>query len=268
MDTKAIVGAAVAALSQDPYTFLYLDEKTGKKKRRVVQFIRPAKEMKEVYESKGKGSWTTDAKTEASGAIIVKNDKEYLRAYPCAEDASGYSDVGKVFSLDKVEKLEKLTIKETAGDLIAMGKASDFDLIIQGCNCFNTMGSGLAAQIRKEFPDACRADKETRSGDKAKLGDFTYSVECDGKLLVVNGYTQYGFGRMSTNPEGGPVMEIPCDYDAIRSVLEKVKKTFPDKRIGIPQIGAGLAQGDWVIIKEIIIDVLNGTDTTIVYYKP
>ena len=46
---------------------------------------------------------------------------------------------------------------------------------------------------------------------------------------------------------------IPVSYDAIRDVMFKINETFFGKRIGIPMIGAGLAGGDWNIIKNIII---------------
>jgi hypothetical protein len=49
-----------------------------------------------------------------------------------------------------------------------------------------------------------------------------------------------------------------------------VKQMFSNKRIGIPQIGAGLARGDWNIIKGIIEKVFcdDTDDVTIVYYQP
>ncbi len=37
-------------------------------------------------------------------------------------------------------------MKEITGNLITLGLAGDFEVIIHGCNCFNTMGSGVAAQ--------------------------------------------------------------------------------------------------------------------------
>lgn len=47
------------------------------------------------------------------------------------------------------------------------------------------------------------------------------------------------------------------DYYALRCVFEKIKEGFPDKRIGFPMIGAGLAGGDWSKIKEIIKEELH-----------
>ena len=37
----------------------------------------------------------------------------------------------------------------------------DFDAIVQGCNCFHTMGAGLAGQIFTRFYEAYQADLKT-----------------------------------------------------------------------------------------------------------
>jgi O-acetyl-ADP-ribose deacetylase (regulator of RNase III) len=50
--------------------------------------------------------------------------------------------------------------------------------------------------------------------------------------------------------------------------MKLLKKDFSGKRIGLPQIGAGLAGGDWNIISKIIEDELKGEDVTIVIYEP
>ena len=55
-------------------------------------------------------------------------------------------------------------------------------------------------------------------------------------------------------------------YQAIESCLLGISEEFPDKKIGIPYIGAGLAGGDWNIIRPIIEETLDGTDTTIVQF--
>lgn len=38
-------------------------------------------------------------------------------------------------------------MKEIEGDLIQMALNGDFDIIAHGCNCFNTMRSGIAKTI-------------------------------------------------------------------------------------------------------------------------
>lgn len=145
------------------------------------------------------------------------------------------------------------------GDLIKLGKQGKFDVIIHGCNCFNTMGAGFAKSIKKEFPQAFESDQSTTKGDARKLGDFseaTIILEKATPLVVVNAYTQYNYGK---NPS-----KIYCDYEAIRNVFRKIKTKFTGKRIGYPLIGGGLANGDWKIISQIINEELWDEDHSLV----
>lgn len=119
------------------------------------------------------------------------------------------------------------------GDLIKLAIEGEFDVIVQGCNCFNVMGSGLAPQIARNFPDAEVADNETIRGDQGKLG--TYTMGTHGDLKILNAYTQYG-----TSKNGEDVFE----YLAFERVLSKIAQRFGTKRIGLPYIGMGLAGGD------------------------
>jgi len=42
-------------------------------------------------------------------------------------------------------------VKEIDGDLIKLAKEGKFDVIAHGCNCFCTMGAGIAPQMAKAF---------------------------------------------------------------------------------------------------------------------
>jgi O-acetyl-ADP-ribose deacetylase (regulator of RNase III) len=119
------------------------------------------------------------------------------------------------------------------GNLLEMGKNNELDIIVHGCNCFNTMGGGIAAQIAVQFPDAKLADDETIRGDAGKLG--TYTIGMHGRLVILNAYTQYGMSR-----DGVDVFE----YNAFERVLSKIITRFGKWRIGFPMIGMGLANGD------------------------
>ena len=145
------------------------------------------------------------------------------------------------------------------GDLITLAGQGWFDVIVHGANCFHTFGAGIASTIKNTFPAAYEADLNTNYGDKDKMGDISYAtVQTDkGDLIVVNGYTQFGF-----------FSEINADYDAIRGVFQMVKILYSGKRIGYPAIGAGLGGGDWEIISKIIEEELEGEDHTFVQYQP
>jgi len=142
------------------------------------------------------------------------------------------------------------------GNLIHLAKEGRFDVIVHGCNCFCTMGRGIAKAIRAEFPEAYEADCETTYGDRAKLGSFSQAYIAMGTraLTVVNAYTQYDYRGPGPN----------VDYDAIQKVFRAIKETFPGAFIGYPQIGAGLAGGDWRRIAAIIEEELAGENHTLV----
>ncbi len=142
------------------------------------------------------------------------------------------------------------------GDLINLALAERFDVIVHGCNCFCTMGAGIAKSIRDTFPQAYQADLKTGMGDLQKLGSYSHAQVNlnDTSLIVVNGYTQFDFA--------GP--GILVDYNAIKKLFVKIKSDFANLRIGYPKIGAGLAGGDWSVISIIINEALKDMDHTLV----
>ncbi|NMC58330.1 MAG: phosphatase [Candidatus Methanofastidiosa archaeon] len=150
-------------------------------------------------------------------------------------------------------------MKEITGNLITLAKEGHFDMIVHGCNCFCTMGSGIAKEIRQEFPGAYAADCKTIKGDRNKLGAFTYYdvVGDEVAFRIINAYTQYNYGREEN--------VIYVDYNAVTNVFKKLNDLYPRYRIGLPKIGAGLAGGDWDKIKNIISETLTDMDVTIVY---
>ena len=145
------------------------------------------------------------------------------------------------------------------GDLLALAAAGQFDVIVHGCNCQNTMGAGIAKLIKQRFPAAYEADLATEKGSRDKLGTISSAtVDCgENSLTIVNAYTQFNWrGR-----------GVKADYDAIRRAFREIKSQFSGRRIGYPLIGAGLAGGDWSVISQIIVEELEGEDHTLVEYQ-
>jgi len=194
--------------------------------------------------------------------------------------------------------------REIKGDLIELTKLGEFDVIAHGCNCFCTMGAGIAPQMAENFGcdefemellyethfdedgEAYKA-KTQNHGNINKLGQIDYEHQYlwfdhpnakDGlavamghkttgqpnvkDLFVVNAYTQYKYGR---NHEDG--VANPLDYEALTLCMRKINHIFKGKKIGLPQIGAGLAGGDWNRIKAIIQTELKDCETTVVIYN-
>jgi O-acetyl-ADP-ribose deacetylase (regulator of RNase III) len=125
------------------------------------------------------------------------------------------------------------------GDLIELAKTGEFDVVLHGCNCYNTMDKGIAAQFKEHFPMVYEADCRTLKGNPQKLG--TYSrVTLPNGVIVLNCYTRYRYGPNSVN------------YQAVREVLRGVRDEFVGKKVGMSMIGAGLAGGDWERISKYI----------------
>nr|WP_275116218.1 macro domain-containing protein [Aliiroseovarius subalbicans] len=133
-----------------------------------------------------------------------------------------------------------------------MGLAGDFDVIVHGCNCFGTMGAGIAQAIAAQVPEALEADLATPLGNPAKLG--TISTATHGALTIVNAYTQFR--------PAGPAPLV--DLDAVSRTFDVIATRFPTARIGYPLIGAGLAGGNWNHIAPRINTALSGLDHCLV----
>jgi len=141
----------------------------------------------------------------------------------------------------------KTDLKHAKGNLIDMAENGDFDVIVQGCNCFNTMGGGIAREIRERYPHVAEVDSKTVRGDYTKLGTWTQEnvILKNGTVTfdIINAYTQYNMSQ------GTDVFE----YIAFQLILEKLAFVYPGKRFGLPYIGCGLAGGE----KETIVDMID-----------
>ena len=151
-------------------------------------------------------------------------------------------------------------MKTAQGDLLKHASEGAFDVIAHGCNCFCTMGAGIAKGIAAQFPPALEADRQTAKGDRAKLGtcSFAETVTAHGKLTVVNAYTQFHYWGRGDK----------ADYAAIRACMRWLAEHYSQSRIGLPKIGAGLAGGDWPRIEAIMDEELADCDATVVEYQP
>lgn len=155
------------------------------------------------------------------------------------------------------------------GDLLALATRGKFDIIVHGCNCFNTMGSGIARQIREQFPDAYDADTAYgAAGDYNKLGNYSFAnVMANGHLItIINAYTQFDFNRAGSKND-------VFEYTSFLMILEKLKHHAPTMKFGFPMIGMGLAGGNEALIIRMLEDfaediAVKGGTVTLVEYSP
>jgi len=177
-----------------------------------------------------------------------------------------------------------MKFEEIEGDLIELSLQGKFDVCVQGCNCQNTQGAGLAPQMVEAFGTDTFPMELTGKGDYNKLGQIDYEPffvqdgEAIGfhegqlvaalspskykKLYVVNCYTQFNYGRNHADGD-----KAPLDFAALTLCLKKINHIFKGKHIGLPVIGGGLGGGNPILIVKIMKELLPDCDVTIVHYK-
>lgn len=134
------------------------------------------------------------------------------------------------------------------GDVVEAFKKGEIDVLVQGVNCQGKMNSGIAKQIRKEFPVVFERYEdhvnEVSDSDYVLLGKVQF-IHAGGKgKYVVNAFTQDEYGYAG---------DKFCSYDAIDIIMKNLNQLI-DKTdsVGMPKIGAGLGGGDWKVIEAII----------------
>lgn len=130
----------------------------------------------------------------------------------------------------------KIIYKE--GDLLE----AEENIIIHGCNAQGVMGSGVALVIKNKYPEAYKTYR-SYAGVGYRLGTISFAQIGDGKIIG-NAITQEYYGRDKS--------KVYVDYDAVRAVFNYLNTLFPQDKIALPKIGAGLANGDWNVIEKII----------------
>ncbi len=159
--------------------------------------------------------------------------------------------------------MAKGTYKEVFGDLIELAQHGTFDVIIHGCNCFNTMKSGIAPKMAEAFScDIYPMEHKQFKGDINKLGTIdegkTPKITKSGKIVkVVNCYTQFSFGTDKRH----------LDYHALTLVFKKLNQKYESLHLGMPLIGCGLAGGDWEVVKGLIHQFMPNVHVTVVKFR-
>jgi len=150
-------------------------------------------------------------------------------------------------------------VDERVGDIITFAKSGQYDVLLHGCNCFNTMGSGVAKQLAEEWPEIAVVDRATRRGDRSKLGQYSvcWVDRPDYRFLVFNLYTQYYYGKSSEHHFNDNAFwhALSLVEVYLRHTPPAPWSTYPERqtklsidntlRIIFPKIGAGHGGGDW-----------------------
>ncbi len=149
------------------------------------------------------------------------------------------------------------------GNLITMADAGKFNVIMHGCNCQGVMGTGIAAQIKKRYPEAYDEDwfYSERTENYDKLGNYTWCwTKTSPHVRVYNLYTQFEYNRGNQTTDH-------FNYLAFELILEKLDYHLPlYTKIGMPLIGCGRAGGNKERILKLIEEFALDRDVTIVLF--
>lgn len=158
-----------------------------------------------------------------------------------------------------------MPIQYKTGCLIEALKTGEVEVIAHQANCQNTMGSGVAKQIREAYPQAYEADCQTIKGDYSKLGSLSWTLvpteHPRGVGAIFNLYGQFNYGR-----QWGVQY---TDEEALLRAMTTMK-LFLDAMgvttVGLPKLGAGLGGAPWADIERLIEEALGDFNVT-VYVK-
>jgi len=136
----------------------------------------------------------------------------------------------------------------------------DHGIIVHGVNAQGKFNSGFAKQVRQRYPQVYADYMAAYAAGHLQLGRVIYTPITP-HLVVASGVTQHFYGR---DPD-----VVYADYTAIARVFTDVRYKALDARLPVkfPEVGCGLANGDWRQVK-LIIEAALGEDVLGILYRP
>lgn len=180
-------------------------------------------------------------------------------------------NVADLYEQGLVLKIDDSQIHYHVGDLFDNVDESNhhFDIIPHCCNNIGRWGAGFVIPLAQNFPEAkdryLRWHEESMDFENGKafaLGNVQFVHPRGSRVIVAN--------MIGQNGVRGPDNPTPIDYAALTICIYSVM-TFAmglqsqNVRVQIhaPMFGAGLAGGDWSVIKKIISNYWNPFETTV-----
>jgi len=153
-----------------------------------------------------------------------------------------------------------MEIEYRKGDLMD----TDAHAILHGCNAQGVMGSGVAALVRKKYPEAYEVYRKTYEMTDHFVPGLIIPAVCDYGInvkIIINAITQEYYGR-----DGKRYVS----YDGVAECLKKANSWLYShnvNRLAMPQIGAGLGGGDWRVIEAIIESEMTNVKPIVYVYR-
>ena len=146
---------------------------------------------------------------------------------------------------------------------------SNSSIIVQQVNCLGRMGGGLAKQImeqyesvKPDYQDFCDVHLKSGNTREELLGKVHFVKVKDGKVIA------NVFGQLNIRKHRWDKSVYTINDKLFEGI--SIVKNYAEKNglsIAIPTyIGCGLANGDWVEIKQGIDNIFKGSTVNVNYY--
>lgn len=138
-------------------------------------------------------------------------------------------------------------IQTIEGDLLDF--PGDITCIAHGCNTLNLMRSGLAKQMVARYPEAKAADDRAAADQRNVLGCYSFTRVHDQPCkYIYNLYQQDKLRQLN---------EFALETSLANAMFSlSLKSDNPEHKMGVPyKIGCGLAAGNWVAVKAILVKI-------------
>ena len=119
-------------------------------------------------------------------------------------------------------------------------------ILVHGCNAQGVMGSGIAAQMRFRYPQIFEDYEGVHLKEGLKLGEVILTeIDPAQGFYIANAITQQFYGK-----DGKKYVSYEAVYDAFFQIFAEAGHR--GLAVHYPQVGAGLAGGDWATIQACI----------------
>lgn len=119
-------------------------------------------------------------------------------------------------------------------------------ILVHGCNAQGVMGSGIASQIRFRYPHAYDEYHGVFKNEGLKVGDVVFAeIDAAQGFYIANAITQQYYGN-----DGKTYVKYEGVFKAFKTIFEEAG--YRGIPVHYPQVGAGLAGGDWSVIQACI----------------
>ena len=147
--------------------------------------------------------------------------------------------------------------KALIGDLFA----SRAQTLVNAVNCVGVMGKGIALQFKKAFPHNFEAYRKGCMNGELAIG----------KILAVKARNLLWGEKLILNFPTKTDWRLPSEYEYIERGLVALREYVTIHQVeslAIPPLGCGNGGLDWLKVKPMIADAMEGIELPIWIYEP